>query len=129
MATNFIEPGKVLSIPIVAGLASGDPYVLGNHVPGVVLNLIDIAGTDLFMDLSTEGVFMLSVRGHDGLGNVGISMGNPVYYNAAHTPVLDADDSGIFFGIALDDVGSGVTSTTCRVKLMGCCTVPDDGRS
>jgi hypothetical protein len=79
------------------------------------------AGVDL------EGVYDLSVKGHNGLTNTAGAQFDPVYYHALETPVLNLDDSGIFYGVIIEETGiaSGATATIA-IKLQPCCVVPEE---
>jgi predicted RecA/RadA family phage recombinase len=93
--------------------ASGDPVLFG-QIPGVALTDEDADGNTVIAD---AGVFELSVKGIDNAGNAAITAGDKVYYDTATTPKLSADDTGtVFFGYALEDVGSGATATI-KVKV------------
>jgi hypothetical protein len=59
-----------------------------------------------------DGVYNLSVKGvTNGAVNSAVAVGDLLYYNAAHTPVLDKDTTGIRWGYALQAVTSGATAT------------------
>lgn len=124
MATNFDSEGIRISLPTASGAESGDPMVLGNHTPCVLLTDAD-DDSPYYATVQTEGVFRLSVKGYDGSSNMPIDVFGPVYYNSGADPVLNADDSGLFFGVAFDAVDTGTTGTI-RVKLQGCCIVPEE---
>lgn len=90
-----------------------DPCVVGANVVGVA-EVAAGATTDL-ITLRLRGVFNLAVIGANAGGNVAIAAGDKVFIDGA-TAVLNANSAKIFFGIALDPVVSGAT-TTIRVRL------------
>ena len=109
MATNFIQNGKNMVMPTVTGAESGDAFVVGDYLPCVLLTDAETTGT-YDATVQTEGVFDLSVKGHDGSSNAAISVGDLVYWTDKDT-ALDVDTSESPFGIALEAVGSGETET------------------
>ena len=64
MATNLIQEGKILELPVASGRTSGDPVVVGDF-HGVCL--ID-RDTDGNATVQLEGVFDLSVTGSGAAG-------------------------------------------------------------
>jgi predicted RecA/RadA family phage recombinase len=92
--------------------ASGDPVIVG-ALPGVALTAERADGTT---SIDTQGVYLLSVKGVDGSGNLAIAAGDIIYYVSADTPKLSVKTAGIRFGYALEPVVSGAT-TTIKVKL------------
>lgn len=114
MATNRkFERGQQLSVaPTNAPndpVDSGDPILIG-ELPGVALN--DEADSEVTAQF--DGVFDLAVVGNDGSA-AAISAGDIVYYNTG-SDQIDSNSSGTRFGYALEDVGSGAT-TTIQVKI------------
>lgn len=108
MATNFKHKGKVITMATADGAVSGQPFVLGNFMPGV---LISNAGADPYpAPVRVEGIFSLSCKAHDGGSNSKINVGEAVYWNAVNEP-LDKNSSQKFFGIALEEVASGQTAS------------------
>lgn len=117
MATNRVhEHGKnlllVCSSP--ATPASGDPVLIG-QIPGVALA---DEQTDGYTSVQMDGVFDLSVQGHDdAAANVAVAVGDILYYDAAATVKLNKDaTNGVRFGYALEAVASGATDTI-QVKV------------
>lgn len=104
MATNYVQPGDVVEIE-KADVSSGDHVVLGN-LNGVALTDAD---DDDKVQLATKGVFDLEVAGEDGDGDKEISAGDKVYDDSGDLNVDSAN--GTLFGIALDGVASGESST------------------
>lgn len=115
MAKNRVhEHGTQLSLAATdpATPASGDPVVVG-QLPGVALTAERADGTT---SIQTDGVFSLSVKGVDGVGNSAVAVGDLIYYVAADTPKLSKKATGVRFGYALEAVSSGGTSTI-KVKI------------
>jgi len=104
MAKNYVQEGRVLNVA-EAGASSGDHIVLGS-LNGVALTDTDADG-DIRMAIG--GVFDLSVFGDDDGGNVAVNVGDKVYDDGG-TLNVDATN-GTLFGIALEAVGSGNTTT------------------
>lgn len=110
MAKNRIyAEAKQLSVAVTdpATPASGDPVIVG-QLPGVALTGKRSDGTTT---VAFEGVFELSVRGVDGVGNSAVAVGDILYYVAADTPKLSKKNTGVRFGYALGSVGAGATAT------------------
>ena len=107
MATNKVQDGKIVQIA-KSSVSSGDP-VEQNDLTGVALTDTDSDGN---IQLATEGVFELSVKGEDNSGNKAVSLGDKLYYDSAATPKINKDaTNGTLFGKALGTVGSGSTAT------------------
>lgn len=56
-------------------------------------------------------VWDLSVKGIDAMGNAAVAVGDSLFYTDADTPPLSKKATGYFFGIALEVVSSGATTT------------------
>ena len=91
---------------------SGDPVVIG-QIPAVSVTKERTDGTT---SVDTEGVWLLSVKGVDGVGNSAVAAGDILYYVAADTPKLSKKATGVRYGYALQAITSGATATI-RVKL------------
>jgi len=104
MATNYIQPGKVIEVE-KASIEAGDHVLIG-ETPGVALTDTNAEGN---IQLATEGVFELSVTGADNAGDAAISVGERIYYDGG-TLNKDATD-GTLFGKVLEAVSSGATAT------------------
>ena len=100
---------------------SGDPVVYGQR-PGVALTDESAADTAIsgnptgFTSVKFSGVFDLSVKGIDGVGNSAVAAGDILYYTAGDTPPLSKKATGVRFGYAGDGqtgnlVASGATTT------------------
>lgn len=85
---------------------SGDPVLIG-QIPGVLMNDADALGNGV---MQKDGIFNLSVKGENNVGNAAITLGARLYLDSAKT-VLNADNTKVFFGYALAGVGSGATTT------------------
>lgn len=109
MADNFIQQGKVLILPTASGEVSGNTFVVGSYLPGVLIADAE-AASPYNAPVQIEGVFDLSVYGHDGTSNAAISVGDKVYWTDSSSP-LDVDTAQTEFGIALEAVSSGDTDT------------------
>jgi len=107
MSDNYIQPGDILYLAVPSGTESGDP-VLVNGVTGVAL--ID-RDTDGYATVAVNGVYDLSVKAIDDTGNCTIEVGDPVYINMDDTVPLTAKASGTYFGLALEAVAIGATTT------------------
>ncbi len=112
MATNFVQPGKRMNLPVTASKLSGAWDMVG-ELPVVLLTDAD-ANDEAECD--TEGVYTLSVKGADGSGDSAVAIGDKVYVDSTELNVDDAN--GIEFGIALGAVVSGET-TAIPVRLKG----------
>lgn len=115
MATNRViaqASRRSQLIAVTAGLLSGAPFVFGK-MPGVLLKDADASNKAV---LQLDGIFSLSVKGIDGSGNLGIAVGDIIYYTAGDTPKLSVKATGVRFGYALEVVVSGAT-TTIKVQV------------
>ena len=102
MAKNFVQEGKVLSLPVGTGVKSGAPVAVGDIV-GVALTDADGDG---YASVQTYGVFLLPVTGSDGTNNAAVSVGDALYLKDG---TISKDTTGVLFGYALDAVGAGET--------------------
>ncbi|OLT24407.1 hypothetical protein BJF79_13780 [Actinomadura sp. CNU-125] len=110
MATNIVyNDGDRLAVVCTqpATPASGDPVLFG-QLPGVALTSEHSDGTT---SVQFEGVAELSVIAHNGTAGAAVAAGDVVYYDSAATPVLNVNTSGVRYGIAMEAVTSGATST------------------
>lgn len=92
--------------------ASGDPVRYGN-MTGMALATEDAAGLASVDFGPFVGLF--SVKGVDDSGNSAVAVGDAIWYVDADTPKLSKKSSGYFFGIALEIVLTGATTT---IKVM-----------
>lgn len=110
MATNYVQPGNTVKLPVTSGAKSGDWDLVGDLA--VVLNQDADDNDEALCDLT--GVFDLEVTGADNAGDAAISAGAKIYADGA---ALNADAAdGTFFGHVLKAVGSGETATV-QVRL------------
>lgn len=118
MATNRVHAhGNELSLTCSHPTSpdSGQPCRIG------ALTAVATAdeATDGTTPVQFDGVWDLPVKGVDDDGNVAVAAGNPVFYVDADiddgTGFLSKKVSGYFFGVALEAVNSGST-TTIKVK-------------
>lgn len=109
MAKNLVfAEGRRLNLPVGAGVKSGDPVAIG-AMTGVALNDRDAAGN---ATVDFGGVYELSVKAVSDVGNSAVAVGDQLYFVVGDTPKLSKKSStGLYFGFALDAVGSGETAT------------------
>jgi predicted RecA/RadA family phage recombinase len=101
------ERGTQLSVPVLAGVVSGGPVVVG-MLPGVALTDRRADGTATVQ--VGEGVYRVSVTG--AIASVGL----PVYITSATGALVVAPGAGIqLFGHALETKGAG--AGTIKVRL------------
>ena len=112
MATNYVQQGDRLNLPVAESKVSGDWDAVGK-LPVVLLTDRDADGN---ADCATRGVFNLAVKGYAASANAAIAVGDKVYADSTELNV-DATN-GVEFGIALGAVVSGAT-TTIPVRLKG----------
>lgn len=107
MAKNrYMEDGKQLTLPVIAGVVSGGPVVVG-MIAGVALTSRAADGT---ATVQTDGVFSLSVTG--AIASVGL----PVYITSATGALVVAPGAGIqLFGHALATKGAGAGTIPVRI--------------
>jgi hypothetical protein len=120
MATNLIfEPVGKLSVPVPDGTVSGDALIVLGTVPAVALTDKGAGGnaaTDATVAINPAWVVDIPVKGEDGAGNAAISVGEQVWVDTDGEINVDLTN-GTLFGIALEAVASGAT-TTIRVLLL-----------
>jgi predicted RecA/RadA family phage recombinase len=121
MATNKVQDGKILRLPVGSGVDSGDPVSVGNALRGVAL--MDYDSSDGKASVETNGVYDLSVQAVDDAGNSTVAIGDRLYFSGSSSPYLSKKKSGKFFGIAIESVTAGQTATIN--VLVGSATGPD----
>lgn len=109
MATNKIQDGNVLRLPVGSTVKSGDPVVVGTALHGVALT--DYSATDGKASVAMGGVYKFSAKAIDGSGNSAIAIGDRLYYVTGDTPPISKKASGAFFGVALQEVAIGLTAS------------------
>lgn len=108
MATNYDSPGEQLNIAVPSGVTAGDPTLIGSLIPCVALTDRDSDGN---ATVRIRGIFRLSVKGVDDDGNSAVAVGDRLYWTTGDTPKINKKVSGALFGVALEAVTSGGTST------------------
>ena len=121
MATNYVQEGKAIYTVTADGMTSGQPIVLGNHLPGVLLT--DADSTDSHKaTVATEGIFDLSVWAYDGSSESAVSVGDALYWDgvtASPYSRINKDTSKKFFGIALEALAHGsAADTTGTIQVL-----------
>lgn len=114
MATNIKYPGPGVTLRMTVG---------ATVVSGDLVEFVDLHGVALTSYASADGkadvkfpfmfVADLSVHAANNSGNVAVSIGDKLYYDAAETPDEINKDStnGKAFGYALEAITSGETDT------------------
>jgi predicted RecA/RadA family phage recombinase len=113
MAQNFVQEGKTINAAATdpAAPASGDPVRVG-EIAGVAVTAEGEGGNATGeTTIATRGVFDLSVKGVDGVGDSAVAAGDKIYYVDADDPKLSKKDTGRLFGKALGAVTAGATAT------------------
>lgn len=116
MAKNLIFKKPDNLALTVSGALSGDPVAVGG-VTGVALMDAEDDGTCIIrrkgvFELNVEGVNMVENESVWEYGNVAVSVGDKLYYDATRAIKINKNDhSGTFFGYALETVGSGANAT------------------
>lgn len=102
------EDGKQLYLPVIAGVVSGGPVVVG-MIPGVAITTRDADG---YATVQTDGVFTLSVTASGA-----INPGAPIYITSATGALTDAAGAGKqLFGHALTaSTGTGAKTHDVRI--------------
>lgn len=115
MAKNMTRD-DIYRIPVVcsdpATPVSGDPVRYG-PLTGVALT-DESAGGNVTGETTVDfgpREWLLSVKGVNGSGNSAVAAGDFLYYVDADTPKLSKKNTGYFFGVASETVGSGATAT------------------
>lgn len=107
MALNQVyDDAESLSLPVEAGVESGDPVLVGD-IPGVALTDRDADGN---ATVRLAGAFELEVKGVGTSGNSAIDVG-AILHMQSNGDINKKTDSGKRFGYALGAVGSGGAET------------------
>jgi len=101
MAKNKVFDGDVVTIE-KASVESGD-IVVENYLKGVALTDSD---SDDKVQVANKGVWEIKVKAHDGSSDSKVEVGDKLYFDSSEDR-LDKNDSGTFFGIALEEVSEG----------------------
>lgn len=110
MATNRIQEGDILRLTVASTKVAGDPIVVGNALRGVLITSYSSVDGKAEVEIK-KGVYDLSVQAVDDDGNSAVAIGDRLFYAGSATPYLSKKKSGKFFGIALETVTTGTTST------------------
>jgi predicted RecA/RadA family phage recombinase len=111
MAKNYVQEGRKMNVAVSAGVDSGEPVMIGNYIPAVALTDRDSVTGKASLDFG-PAVYDLPVKGHTGVGNAAIAVGEAIFYDAALATFLNKNSTtGVFFGVALGAVESGATTT------------------
>lgn len=120
MATNEIfEPVGKLVLPVPENTLPGVALMIFGLIPAVTLTGEGEGGNAALhatCAISPSWVFDLPVKGEDGAGNAAVSIGELVVVDTDGEVNVDITNGGDF-GIALEAVASGATSTV-RVLLL-----------
>jgi len=101
------KDGEQLLFAGQTGKVSGDPFVVG-QIPAVAMTSADANGNVVGRMV---GVFSLSVKAIDGVGNSAVVIGDKIYYVSTDTPKLNKKATGVLFGYALEGITAGTTAT------------------
>lgn len=105
MAKNMkYTPGNQINV-VRAATVSGQPIAIGD-LPGVALTASEATTNNVTM--KTDGIFALPVLGPIGIGDI--------VYLVDATGVIDATNTGVRFGYALEAI-AGATTPTIKVKV------------
>jgi len=104
---NYIQDDQFIDLLISGGVTVGNPIMVGS-IGGVATVTIAAGETGT---ICTRGVFDLSVKGIDAVGNSAVAIGDQLFYTTGDTPKINKKASGKFFGYALETVGSSLTDT------------------
>ena len=111
MAENYVQEGRKMNMAVSSGVDSGEPVMIGNYIPAVALTDRDSVTGKASLDFG-PAVYDLPVKGHTGVGNEAIAEGEAVFYDSALATFLNKNSTtGVFFGVALEAVESGATTT------------------
>lgn len=102
---NYIQPGRTVTIPSPAAVASGDVVIVGN-LAGIAAG--DAATGDP-LDLTLEGVFTL-----DKVAANVVAVGAPIYWNGTLATVTATDNDRIGTAVAAAAASTG----TVAVRLI-----------
>ncbi len=108
MATNFVQPGNVITIPAPAAIDSGAVVIVGSII-GVAAGGA-ASGADL--DLHTGGVWYLPKVSADVF-----TLGAVVYWDAVASLATVTATDNIKIGVAVAAAGNG--DATVKVRLSG----------
>lgn len=102
---NYVQPGKVLSVPVTAAFTKGDGYQGGAALFGVVVDTVASGGTAQIM---TEGVFTLAKT--TGAAEVA-AHGARVYWNSSTKKVTFATGGNLGIGVYVGSTSANADTT------------------
>lgn len=116
MATNYLQPGEVITLLATANIASGDPVRVGHRQMGIATT--DIASGALG-SVALSGVWTLPKNTSDAL-----VQGQRVWWDPTAEECINAPVTGsLFLGHAF--AAAGASAVTCAVALEEfCCEGP-----
>lgn len=107
---NYIQPGENLTLPAPAAIASGEATLIG-AIFGVASNDAALGADVAFV---TTGVFTLPKVAVDD-----VTLGAPLYWDAAAKKVTIDDDSGANNRVGAAVTAAAAATTTVSVRLNG----------
>lgn len=107
MATNYIQPGEVLTLTPAAAVASGVGYLFGAALFGIALKDVVISTPGEFM---VEGVFSIAKT-----SALAISVGDRLFWDATNKVVNKTSTAQQCVGIAVEAAAN--PSATVKMKL------------
>lgn len=110
MATNYVQPGKVITLTAPATQTSGSVVKVGSLV-GIAMAA---AASGAEVEVCVEGVFTV-----DKATGSAWTEGEKIYWDAAASKFTDTSTSNTLCGYAVAAAASGATSGTILLKQMG----------
>lgn len=108
MATNFIQPGNVITIPAPAAIDSGAVVIVGSIIGVAAGDAASGAG----LDLHTGGIWDLPKVSADAF-----TLGAVVYWDAVASLATVTATDNTKIGVAVAAAGNG--AATVKVRLSG----------
>jgi predicted RecA/RadA family phage recombinase len=102
---NYVQPGKVLSIPVTADFTKGEGYQVGAALFGVVVDTVTSGGT---AQIHTEGVFTLAKT--TGAAEVA-ARGARVYWNSTTKKATFATGGNLGVGVYIGSTAANADTT------------------
>jgi predicted RecA/RadA family phage recombinase len=112
MATNYVQPGEQVELPVTPGAVSGDPELVGD----LAAVLLENANDQDRAVCALSGVFELTVHGRIDGANRKVYVGDQLFWDAGDGQINKDSTNGVFFGYALDTVAAG-SSKVIPVRL------------
>lgn len=107
MATNFIQPGDVLTIPAPAAVLSGGVVIAGN-IRGIAQG---DAASGFPVDVATRGVWELAKAAANAF-----ALGGKVYWNATDGLATTTASGNVQIGVAVEAAGASTATIKCRLS-------------